>query len=74
MLWKTCKQEAWRQQTEITLSSSSKPTQQKNVEISRTLRMQILIIARVPARVISKVKGHQYRRLAGGYDLEIGHF
>ena len=28
----------------------------------------------MPARVIIKVKGHQYRWLAGGYDLEIGHF
>ena len=26
------------------------------------------------ARVIIKVKGHQYRWLAGGDDLEIGHF
>ena len=26
------------------------------------------------ARVIIKVSGHQYRWLAGGYDLEIGHF
>ena len=26
------------------------------------------------ARVIIKVKGHQHRWLAGGYDLEIGHF
>ena len=26
------------------------------------------------ARVIIKVQGHQYRWLAGGYDLEIGHF
>ena len=26
------------------------------------------------ARAIIKVKGHQYRRLAGGYDLEIGQF
>ena len=26
------------------------------------------------ARVIIKVKGHQYRWLAGGYNLEIGHF
>ena len=33
-----------------------------------------LIIAWAPARVIIKVKGHQYRWLAGGYDLEIGHF
>ena len=29
-----------------------------------------LIFARVPARVIIKVSGHQYRWLAGGYDLE----
>ena len=27
-----------------------------------------------PARVVIKVKGHQHRWLAGGYDLEIGHF
>ena len=33
-----------------------------------------LIIARAPARVIIKVKGHQHRLLAGGYDLETGHF
>ena len=33
-----------------------------------------LIIARAPAWVIIKVKGHQYQWLAGGYDLEIGHF
>ena len=26
------------------------------------------------ARVIIKVSGHQYQWLAGGYDLEIGHF
>ena len=26
------------------------------------------------ARAIIKVKGHQYQWLAGGYDLEIGHF
>ena len=32
-----------------------------------------LIIAQAPARVIVKVKGHQHRWLAGGYDLEIGH-
>ena len=25
-------------------------------------------------RVIIKVSGHQHQRLAGGYDLEIGHF
>ena len=25
-------------------------------------------------RVIIKMSGHQYRRLAGGYDLEKGHF
>ena len=25
-------------------------------------------------RAIMKVSGHQYRWLAGGYDLEIGHF
>ena len=33
-----------------------------------------LIIARAPARVIIKVKGHQHRQIAGGYDLETGHF
>ena len=27
-----------------------------------------------PPRAIIKVSGHQYRWLAGGYDLEIGHF
>ena len=26
------------------------------------------------ARAIIKASGHQYRWLAGGYDLEIGHF
>ena len=26
------------------------------------------------ARAIIKVKGHQYRWLVGGYDLETGHF
>ena len=26
------------------------------------------------ARAIIKVSGHQHRWLAGGYDLEIGHF
>ena len=26
------------------------------------------------AQVIIRVLGHQYRLLAGGYDLEIGHF
>ena len=26
------------------------------------------------ARMIIKVPGHQYRWLAGGYDLELGHF
>ena len=25
-------------------------------------------------QAISKVSGHQYQLLAGGYDLEIGHF
>ena len=34
----------------------------------------ILLIARVPAMMIIKVKGYQYWWLAGGYDLEIGHF
>ena len=34
----------------------------------------LLIIARAPARVIIKVKGHQRWWLAGGYDLEIGLF
>ena len=33
-----------------------------------------LIIAWVLARMIIKVKGQQYRWLACGYDLEIGHF
>ena len=33
-----------------------------------------LIITKVPAGAIIKVKGHKYRCLAGGYDLEIGHF
>ena len=33
-----------------------------------------LIIARALARVMIKVKGHQHPWLAGGYDLEIGHF
>ena len=28
----------------------------------------------VGTRAIIKVKGHQYRWLAGGYDLEMGHF
>ena len=26
------------------------------------------------ARAIIKVSGHQYQWLAGGYDMEIGHF
>ena len=33
-----------------------------------------LIFAQIPAGVIIKVKGHQYQRLADGYELEIGHF
>ena len=33
-----------------------------------------LTITRAPVRVIIKVKGHQHWWLAGGYDLEIGHF
>ena len=33
-----------------------------------------LIIAQAPARVIIKVKGHQYRWLADGNDLGKGHF
>ena len=33
-----------------------------------------LIIAQAPARVTIKVLRHQYQWLAGGYDLEIGHF
>ena len=33
-----------------------------------------LIIARVPVRVITEVKGHQYRWLAGADDLGVGHF
>ena len=36
--------------------------------------LDILIIARVPARLIIKVSGHQHWWLAGGYDLEIRHF
>ena len=31
-------------------------------------------VDRVKAKVISKVSGHPYRWLAGGYDLERGHF
>ena len=26
------------------------------------------------ARAIIEVKGHQYRLIAGGYDLQLGHF
>ena len=33
-----------------------------------------LIIAQALSRVIIKVKGHELQRLAGGYDMEIGHF
>ena len=33
-----------------------------------------LIIVGAPTAVISEVSGHQHRRLAGGYDLEIGQF
>ena len=33
-----------------------------------------LIITLAGARVISKVLGHLYQWLAGGYDLEIRHF
>ena len=40
----------------------------------RYWRPDTLTIARAPARVIIKVSGHQYWWLAGGYDLEIGHF
>ena len=32
-----------------------------------------LITAQASARVIIKVKGHQHRWLAGGYNLEIRH-
>ena len=38
-----------------------------------TLNYRLDIIAMI-VRVIIKVKGHQHRWLAGGYDLEIGHF
>ena len=38
-----------------------------------TLNYHPDIIAMI-VRVIIKVKGHQHRWLAGGYDLEIGHF
>ena len=31
-------------------------------------------MALAQVRVIIKVKGYQYQWLAGGYDLEIGHF
>ena len=34
----------------------------------------MLATAKNGARVIIKVLGHQYQLLAGGYDLEIGHF
>ena len=34
----------------------------------------LLTGAAVGARAIIKVSGHQYRWLAGGYNLEIGHF
>ena len=33
-----------------------------------------LIIAKAPARVMIKVKAHQYLWWGGGYGLEIGHF
>ena len=33
-----------------------------------------LIITLTDARAMIKVKGNPYRWLAGGYDLEIGHF
>ena len=32
-----------------------------------------LIITQAPARMVIKVKGHQYRWFADGYDLEVGH-
>ena len=36
--------------------------------------LRLLIITIVCAWAIIKVSGHQLRWLAGGYDLEIGHF
>ena len=34
----------------------------------------LLIITLTGARTIIKVSGHHHQCLAGGYDLEIGHF
>ena len=42
--------------------------------ISLSISPFTLIIARAPAKVIIKVKSHQHWWLAGGYELEIGHF
>ena len=36
--------------------------------------LTLLIIAQASTVVIIIVKGHHHRWLAGGYDLEIGHF
>ena len=34
----------------------------------------MLATSKTSAQTITKVSGHQYQWLAGGYDLEIGHF
>ena len=38
------------------------------------LYTSLLAIFMIQTWAIIKVSGHQYRWLAGGYDLEIGHF
>ena len=42
--------------------------------ISRFRPPHVDIITFAGTRVIIKVSGHQHQWLAGGYDLEIGHF
>ena len=44
------------------------------LQVIATSTDDCLIITLTDAWVIIKVSGHQYRWLADGYDLEIGHF
>ena len=49
-------------------------TSKKVLFTGHNLLLITLIIILAGAQVIIKVSGHQYRWLAGGYDLKIGHF
>ena len=76
-------QEPW-EELQITLTGQKKPLStmlatSKNVLFPGhshllTTDADDLTLWLLSARVIIKVKSHQHRWLAGGYDLEIGHF